>query len=35
VATPEEEDLFRLAGVAWVPPDKRTIESPNAGADRP
>ena len=27
VATPEEEDLFRIAGVAWVPPEKRIIES--------
>ena len=35
VATPEEEDLFRLAGVPLVPPEQRTIESPNAGADRP
>ena len=35
VATPEEEDLFRIAGVAWVPPENRTIESPNAGAETP
>ncbi len=34
VATPEEEDLFRIAGVAWVPPEKRTIGSPNNAPQR-
>ena len=33
VATPEEEDLFRLAGVPLVPPEQRTIESPNIPAE--
>ncbi len=29
VPTPEEEDVFRIAGVPWVPPEQRNIHSPN------
>lgn len=30
VPTPEEEDVFRIAGVDWVPPEQRTVKSQNA-----